>query len=402
MRSSAGWFSMRELLEDKWFVTSLVGSIVIAAGGLATIAVVNYQNKIPVRPIADVVRLDDAANDGAVEEKPISEITSIRTSAKSVAWTGWAIPLRDLCQAKGGGFSQGFSKAFENKTAKLVIPAADGPGWTVAKADLSASNCAQLKDNERSQGICAIFDGKIPSIADRQVRAVFVRSTRMRIGTPSPSPSKGDLSPAPLSMSCHRGTVRVFHLAPVPRGPGPVGRCQPLRHDPLEPESAGVLEDRRAVFVGVLVEHDAGGQPAQQPLELRLALAERQGSKILAVQFQQIERVKDRAGRKAPVVERFEHSDADGIGDCSLAVQGERLGAQLGGRRGDCRIAVGPVMAAAREEVYRLAVAAHDQAIAIVFDLVHRSSPEGGVAAKVGMQGAMNPSVRTPAVIARA
>ena len=174
MRSSAGWFSMRELLEDKWFVTSLVGSIVIAAGGLATIAVVNYRNKIPVRPIADVVRLDDAANDGAFEEKPISEITSNRTSAKSVAWTGWAIPLRDLCQAKGGGFSQGFSKAFENKTAKLVIPASDGPGWTVANADLSASNCAQLKDNERSQGIYAIFDGKIPSIADRQIRAVFV------------------------------------------------------------------------------------------------------------------------------------------------------------------------------------------------------------------------------------
>jgi hypothetical protein len=52
-------------------------------------------------------------------------------------------------------------------------------------------------------------------------------------------------------------------------------------------------------------------------------------------------------------------------------------------------------MAAAGEQVHGLAVPTHDQAIAVVLDLMHQSGPVGGLAARVGMQGSMKPSVRT-------
>jgi hypothetical protein len=72
-----------------------------------------------------------------------------------------------------------------------------------------------------------------------------------------------------------------------------------------------------------------------------------------------------------------------------------RAGAQLGGHRGDSGITIGPVIAAAGEQAHHPAVPAHDQAVAIVLDLAcTQSGPEGGLAAKVGMQGATNPSAR--------
>jgi hypothetical protein len=44
-------------------------------------------------------------------------------------------------------------------------------------------------------------------------------------------------------------------------------------------------------------------------------LAERQRSKILAVELQQVKCMEDRVGRRAPAVERFEHGDAVGARD---------------------------------------------------------------------------------------
>ena len=187
MKFPASMFSARELWEDKWFASSLLGSIAAAAAVLTVIAVWNYRDKISVRPIAEVVRMDDGDKGTSFEVKPISEITPDQKSAKPVAWAGWAIPLQDLCQAKEGAFSKGFSKAFQNGTAKLVIPAtAGGTGWTVANANLTANDCAQVKGNERSQGIYAVFDAKVPAIADRQVRAVFVLPTHGEDWKPHP------------------------------------------------------------------------------------------------------------------------------------------------------------------------------------------------------------------------
>jgi hypothetical protein len=68
--------------------------------------------------------------------------------------------------------------------------------------------------------------------------------------------------------------------------------------DTLDPEPAGVLEHGGTVLIGVLIEHDAGGRADQQPRQLRLALAERQRPKILAVELQPVERMEDRGGRR--------------------------------------------------------------------------------------------------------
>jgi len=56
-------------------------------------------------------------------------------------------------------------------------------------------------------------------------------------------------------------------------------------------------------------------------------------------------------------------------------VHGERLGPQLGSGGGDRGITVAPVMAASREEAHRGALAAHDQPVPVVLDLVHPVGP---------------------------
>jgi hypothetical protein len=56
------------------------------------------------------------------------------------------------------------------------------------------------------------------------------------------------------------------------------------------------------------------------------------------------------------------------------------------------RIAFRPVIAAAGEQAHGLAVAADDQSVAIMLDLVHPIRP--GLAARDGMQGSTKPSAR--------
>jgi hypothetical protein len=81
---------------------------------------------------------------------------------------------------------------------------------------------------------------------------------------------------------------------------------------PSKPKLHACRNTVSSVLVGVLVVHDAGGRAGQQPHQLRLALGQRQRPKILSVEFQQVERMKDRVGRRAPVVERSENGDAKG------------------------------------------------------------------------------------------
>jgi hypothetical protein len=57
-------------------------------------------------------------------------------------------------------------------------------------------------------------------------------------------------------------------------------------------------------------------------------------------------------------VERIEHRDAVGARYHGLSVHGERLGTQLGGRAGNRRISVGPVVAPTGEQPHRVAIAA--------------------------------------------
>src|SRR6516164_7061114 len=65
----------------------------------------------------------------------------------------------------------------------------------------------------------------------------------------------GPSAPILLRFSLHGWSIRVLGLDPVRRAPRAVARVLPLRHDALQPELAGVLEDERAVLlVQVLVE----------------------------------------------------------------------------------------------------------------------------------------------------
>ena len=69
----------------------------------------------------------------------------------------------------------------------------------------------------------------------------------------------------------------------------------------------------------------------------------------------------------------------------------QRLGAQLGGSRGNRRIPVGPVVASPGEQPHRLAVAADDQSIAVVLDLMHPAGGGGRLGGKGGDAGVNEP-----------
>jgi hypothetical protein len=58
---------------------------------------------------------------------------------------------------------------------------------------------------------------------------------------PKSSEKTGFFTTDPLG-TYHRRAVWVLHLDPIPRRSGPVWRREPLRHDPLQPELAGVPE----------------------------------------------------------------------------------------------------------------------------------------------------------------
>jgi hypothetical protein len=65
------------------------------------------------------------------------------------------------------------------------------------------------------------------------------------------------LTPILFGLATHRWRGRVLDLHPTVGAAGSVGRTEPLRHDTLAAESAGVLVDDRSVARVVLVEGDA-------------------------------------------------------------------------------------------------------------------------------------------------
>ena len=97
-------------------------------------------------------------------------------------------------------------------------------------------------------------------------------------------------------------------------------------------------------------------------------------------------------------MERVEHGDAILTADHRLAVQGERSCPQLRSDTGDPGVAFGPVMGASGEQAHSLAVPADDQPVAVMLDLMHPVGPAGGLAARVGKQGSMKPSVRRASI----
>jgi hypothetical protein len=60
---------------------------------------------------------------------------------------------------------------------------------------------------------------------------------------------------------------------PIPRRIEAIGRGEPLRHDALNANLAGLLEDRGAVLSGVLAQHDPEAPLAYEPRQPLLAVA---------------------------------------------------------------------------------------------------------------------------------
>jgi hypothetical protein len=82
-----------------------------------------------------------------------------------------------------------------------------------------------------------------------------------------------------------------INLEPIARWARPVGRSQPFRNDALKAHAAGLAEDRGAVIVGVIAEHDTEPAPAQQPRQPLLAVAQWHVPKVLAVELEKVEGV---------------------------------------------------------------------------------------------------------------
>jgi hypothetical protein len=77
-------------------------------------------------------------------------------------------------------------------------------------------------------------------------------------------------APIFLGLAFHRWRLRVFHLHPTVSAARAIKRPEPLGHNALAAEPAGVLEYDLAVALVVLIEHNAGMRGANQLGQLRL------------------------------------------------------------------------------------------------------------------------------------
>ena len=101
-----------------------------------------------------------------------------------------------------------------------------------------------------------------------------------------------------------------------------------------------------------------------------LALDQRQGAQVVAVELEQVEGVQHRLMAPALAAQRTEVRCPVVAGDHRLAVDQERCGLDAESSVNDGREAVGPVMASAREAADARAIPAHHQPIAVMLDLM--------------------------------
>jgi hypothetical protein len=105
--------------------------------------------------------------------------------------------------------------------------------------------------------------------------------------------------PVALGLPAHGEAHRVLELEPVGRASGAVARADALRHDPFEPQRAGVLKHGVAVDVLAFdpcIEDEPGPCPLEQTPKPQLALLERLAAQIIAVDLDQVEGVEEHAG----------------------------------------------------------------------------------------------------------
>src|SRR5215831_15360976 len=140
---------------------------------------------------------------------------------------------------------------------------------------------------------------------------------------PKRSAPRGRLSsPAPilLRLALHRRRIRVLEFQPILRPIGAVARPEPLRHDAFESHLAGVPEYALAVVGEVLVQTQPRKAPTQEARERRLARLQRFAPQVLAIQFEEVEGVKEDmlARRLAP--QPLEHREPVLIAGDRLAI----------------------------------------------------------------------------------
>src|SRR3984893_423552 len=101
------------------------------------------------------------------------------------------------------------------------------------------------------------------------------------------SPSAG---PVLFRFALHRGRVRVLALDPMSRPTGAIRRIAALRHDPLQAELAGMMEDEGAIFlVQVLVKPQARRCSRKQARQGCFPAFELLAAQVITVQLNEIE-----------------------------------------------------------------------------------------------------------------
>src|SRR5580704_8384902 len=127
--------------------------------------------------------------------------------------------------------------------------------------------------------------------------------------------------PVPLlaTLALHRDARRISHLDPCWVRPGPVGRAETLRDNPLRAKSAGMGEYRRSVRRDVLAKAERS-RFTEERCKGRLPGLDWQAAQIVAVNLDQIERVEHRDVASTTPPQRLEIGEPVRPDDHGLAV----------------------------------------------------------------------------------
>src|SRR5262249_22464090 len=144
-----------------------------------------------------------------------------------------------------------------------------------------------------------------------------------------------------------------------------------------EEKVAGMGKDGRAVAFQMLVEAQAKASFGQRTSKRGLAHFQGIAPEIVAVQFDQVEGVQERAVIMAAVANEIERSNAVVIAGNSFAIDDAGTRTHARQRLDNQREAMGEVVAGTAVEPHLCALLAGNDAEAVVFDLVQPLAARG-------------------------
>jgi hypothetical protein len=142
--------------------------------------------------------------------------------------------------------------------------------------------------------------------------------------------------------------VKAFDLEPQAAVAGRVGGIGAFRDDALELQLAGLLMEGRTLSAVVIAVMQGRRHTRQQRGKPRLALDQRPGADVVAVEMQKVENKKHQPGCVTGIRRGLDHAkggDAVGEDAAQLAVEIGLARAERRHGRGDRRIFMGPVEA---------------------------------------------------------